>query len=210
MWWALSFSVWLSLRMVISRPIHGTANVPGSSGNPLQPQGAGSFWHSEMTCPRRHTRLQSKIVYWERGALRGKQEGTQETFPGEFHGLYSPWGHRESDTTEQLSLSNSAAYTYYTFPHVSDIIWYLSFSAWLTLPSMMKWSEVKSLSRVWFFATPWTVTRQAPPSKGFSRQDYWSGLPFPSPGDLPDPGSEPRSPELQADCFNLWAMIISH
>ena len=42
-------------------------------------------------------------------------------------------------------------------------------------------SKVKSLSRVWFFATPWTVAYQAPPSMGFSRQEYWSGLPFPSP-----------------------------
>ena len=55
-------------------------------------------------------------------------------------------------------------------------------------------SEVKSLSRVRLFATPWTVAYQAPPSMGFSRQEYWSGLPFPSPGDLPDPGIEPRSP----------------
>ena len=46
-------------------------------------------------------------------------------------------------------------------------------------------SEVKSLSRVWLFATPWTVAYQAPPSMGFSRQECWSGLPFPSPGDLP-------------------------
>ena len=46
---------------------------------------------------------------------------------------------------------------------------------------------------------PWTVAYQAPPSMGFSRQAYWSGLPFPSPGDLPDPGIELGSPELQAD-----------
>ena len=45
----------------------------------------------------------------------------------------------------------------------------------------------------------WTVAHQAPPSTGFSRQEYWSGLPFPSPGDLPYPGIEPRSPTLQAD-----------
>ena len=54
-------------------------------------------------------------------------------------------------------------------------------------------SEVKSLSRVRLFATPWTVAYQAPPSMGFSRQEYWSGLPFPSPGDLPNPGIEPWS-----------------
>ena len=50
-------------------------------------------------------------------------------------------------------------------------------------------------------ATPWTVAYQAPPSMEFSRQEYWSGLPFPSPGDLPDPGMEPRSPTLQADAL---------
>ena len=48
-------------------------------------------------------------------------------------------------------------------------------------------------------ATPWTVAHQAPLYMGFSRQEYWSGLPFPSPGDLPNPGTEPRSPALQAD-----------
>ena len=54
--------------------------------------------------------------------------------------------------------------------------------------------------------TPWTVARQAPLSTGFSRQEYWSGLPFPSPGDLPDPGIEPRSSALQADSLptELW------
>jgi len=59
--------------------------------------------------------------------------------------------------------------------------------------------KVKSLSCVRLSATPWTVAYQAPPSIGFCRQEYWSGLPFPSPGDLPDPGMEPRSPALQAD-----------
>ena len=62
-------------------------------------------------------------------------------------------------------------------------------------------SEVKLLSRVRLFATPWTVAHQAPLSVGFSRQEYWSGLPFPSPGDLPNPGIEPRSPALQADAL---------
>jgi len=59
--------------------------------------------------------------------------------------------------------------------------------------------KVKSLSRVRLFATPWTVAYQASLSMGFSRQEYWSGLPFPSPGDLPDPGIEPGSPTLEAD-----------
>ena len=65
----------------------------------------------------------------------------------------------------------------------------------------VKWSEVKLLSRVQLFATPWTVACQAPPSLGFSRQEYCSGLLFPSPGDLPDPGIEPGSPTLEADAL---------
>ena len=60
-------------------------------------------------------------------------------------------------------------------------------------------SEVKSLSHVQLFATLWTVVHQAPSTMGFSRQEYWSGLPFPMSGDLPNPGIEPRSPTLQAD-----------
>ena len=61
--------------------------------------------------------------------------------------------------------------------------------------------KVKSLSRVQLFVTPWTVAHQAPSSMGFSRQEYWSGLPFPSPGDLPDPGIKPGSPAFQADAL---------
>ena len=56
--------------------------------------------------------------------------------------------------------------------------------------------KVKLLSHVQLFATLWTVAYQAPQSMGFSRQEYWSGLPFPSPGDLPIPGIEPGSPAL--------------
>ena len=61
--------------------------------------------------------------------------------------------------------------------------------------------KVNSLSHVRLFATPWTVAYQALSSMGFSRQECWSGLPFPSPGDLPDPGIKPGSPSLQADAL---------
>ena len=61
--------------------------------------------------------------------------------------------------------------------------------------------KVKSLSRIRLFAIPWTIVYQASLSMGFSRQEYWSGLPFPSPGDFPDPGIKPRSPALQADAL---------
>ena len=62
--------------------------------------------------------------------------------------------------------------------------------------------------RVRLCVTPWTAARQAPLPMGFSRQEYWSALQFPSPEDLPDPGIKPRSPALWAEagrCFNLWA-----
>ena len=65
----------------------------------------------------------------------------------------------------------------------------------------MKKVKVKSLNCVQLFVTPQTVAYEAPPSMGFSRQEYWSGLPFPSTGDLPDPGIEPGSPALQADAL---------
>ena len=58
----------------------------------------------------------------------------------------------------------------------------------------MKW-----LSHVRLFPNPWTIAYQAPPSMDFSRQEYWNGFPFPSPGDLPYPGIKPGSPTLQAD-----------
>ena len=77
-----------------------------------------------------------------------------------------------------------------------------------------------SLSRVRLFVTWWTVAHEAPPSMGCPRQEYWSGLPFPSPGDLPRPGIKPRSPALQADslqselpgksCFLNWDTINTY
>jgi len=60
---------------------------------------------------------------------------------------------------------------------------------------------VQSVSHVWLFVTPWIVARQAPLSIGFSRQEYWSGLPFPSQGDLPRSGIEPTSPSLAGGFF---------
>ena len=78
-----------------------------------------------------------------------------------------------------------------------------------TLKSILQQlSSVQSLSHVRLFVTLWTVAHQAPPSMEFSRQEYWSGLPFPSPGDLSNPGIEPRSPTLQADALTSEPPIL--
>ena len=71
--------------------------------------------------------------------------------------------------------------------------------SFITDPMEIYQASTQSLSHVQLFATPWTSACQAPLSMGFSRQEYWNGLPFPPPGDLPDPGIEPGSPALQAD-----------
>ena len=70
--------------------------------------------------------------------------------------------------------------------------------------------KVKLLSRVRLFATPWTVAYQAPLSMWFSRKEYWSGLPFPSPGDIPDPGIEPRSPPCRQMLYPLSLQEDAH
>ena len=89
--------------------------------------------------------------------------------------------------------------------HVNDLT-RPSRTTQVNIPPLVK---VKSLSRVQLFATPRTVAYQAPPSMGFSRPECWSGLPFPSPGDLPDPGIEPRSPALRRR-FTVWATREAH
>ena len=74
-----------------------------------------------------------------------------------------------------------------------------------------KEGKVKLLSHVWLFATPWTIAHQAPQSMGFSRQEYWNGLPFPSPEDLPNPGIKPTFPAFQADALQSehWGSFLA-
>ena len=79
---------------------------------------------------------------------------------------------------------------------IASALYSISLIVCLSLEALRNIVIVKLLSRVQLFVTPWTVAYQAPPSMGFSKQVYWSGLPFPSPGDLPNPGIEPRSPAL--------------
>ena len=81
---------------------------------------------------------------------------------------------------------------------------FLLFKTSLFTPELHLLLCVKSFSHVWLLVTPWTVACQAPLSMGFSRQEYWSEFPFPSPGDLPDSGIKPmtlRSPMLAGGFF---------
>ena len=100
----------------------------------------------------------------------------------------------------QNSVSSLTEFAFFNFKFVlfySDMFSYTT--QWLDkikhLKNIVK-VKVRSLSRVQLFATPWTVAYQAIPSVGLSRRECWSGLPFPSPGDIPDPGIEPRSPAV--------------
>ena len=120
---------------------------------------------------------------------RRKWQPTPVFLPGESQGWGSLvvcclWGHTESDTTEQLTLCTVER------NHLSRL-----FNRQSLCPHA-QFSSVQSLSRVRLFAIPWTVVYQTSLSMGFSRQEYWSGVPFPSPGDPRDPGIEPRSPAL--------------
>ena len=83
----------------------------------------------------------------------------------------------------------------------TELNWTESLPKPMISTNVMTSIEVKLISRVWLFVTPWTLSYQAPLSMGFLRQEYWSGLLFPSPGDLPNPGIEPWSPALQADAL---------
>ena len=89
-------------------------------------------------------------------------------------------------------------------------IWILpalhAFCVWVFVCVHVNACMLSRLSCVQLYVTPWTIARQAPLSLGFSRQEYWSGVPFPSPGDLPDPGMESTSPAVpvwQADSLSL-------
>ena len=111
------------------------------------------------------------------------------------YGLYSPWNYPDQNTgVGSLSLLQGIFITQGLNPGLPDcrrILYQLSHKGSL--------KKVKLLSYVQLFATPWNITYQAPSSMGFSRQEYWSVLLFPSPGDLLNPGFEPGSPTLQAD-----------
>ena len=121
------------------------------------------------------------------------------------------WG-QEKGTTEDEMADSHPSLTRWTWVWVNSGSWW-----WTGRPGVLQfmglqrvghdwatklnWTELKSLSSVWLLATPWTVAYQASPSMRFSRQEYWSGLPVPSPGDLPDPGIEPGSPALWAEAL---------
>ena len=130
-------------------------------------------------------------IPWKR-----KWQPTPVFLPGEFRkqrslACYSPQGHKESDATDYISL-----FPVPLFAHLSTVK--CTLFTWLCEASFRSYLRVLAyqLNHIRLFATPWTVAYQVPPSVGFSRQEYWSGLPFSSPGDLPNPGIEPGPPAL--------------
>ena len=113
----------------------------------------------------------------------------------------TPW-----TATHQASLSITNSWSLLKLMSIESVMpsnHLILFHPLLLLPSSFPSIKVKvkSLRVVSDSATPWTVAYQACPSMRFSRQEYWIGLPFPSPGDLPNPGIEPGSPTLEADAL---------
>ena len=101
-----------------------------------------------------------------------------------------------------MQQSDSIIHQIYTYFSGSFLI--ISYYKVLNIiPCAIQWSEVKLLSRVQLFATPWTVAYQAPRPMGFSGQEYWSGLPFPSPGIFPTQGSNPGVPHCRQTLYRL-------
>ena len=119
-------------------------------------------------------------------------------FPGESHGRrslvgYSPWGRKESThwVTKRWKETQASKNILRRNRHVQKGSGRKEKRGWERGREGERKVKVKSLSCVWLFATLWTVAHQPPPPMGFSRKEYWSGLPFLSPGDLPDPGIFP-------------------
>ena len=163
--------------------------LPGKSHGRRSMEGCSPWgrWGSDTT-EWLHFHALEKEMATHSSVLAWRIPGTGQ--PG---GLLSIGSHRVEHDWSDLA----AAYSYYLY-----IIVYLFQEVFILFTcfyfTLIKWKKVKVklLSRVRLFATPWTVAYQAPPSMGFSRQEYWSGLPFSSPGDLPDPGIAPGSPAL--------------
>ena len=122
------------------------------------------------------------------------------------------WGEGD-DSVWQISHLHWAAPLIAWMPMLTLHVWIPSKNAWNNLLCLKsheklasqkkKRKKVKSLSHVRHFVTSGAVAYQGPLSTGFSRQEYWSGLPCPSPGDLPNPGIEPRSPALRQTLYHL-------
>ena len=139
--------------------------------------------------------LQAKILEWvaipfSRGSSQPRSQTQVSHLAG---GFFTSWATREAHGNTQTSDLRM---------FICSPVYHGEKLKTTSCPKTRYWLErEKSLSHVWLFETPWTIAYQAPLSMGFFRQEYWSGLPFPSPGDLPDPEIKPRSPTLQADAL---------
>ena len=171
-------------------------------------------WHSgeESTCQcRRHIRC--RFDPWVRkNPWRRKWHLTPVFLPGKLHGERnlvgdSKLGRKECDTTEHTHTYTMLS-IYNGNPSTVDVVmrgkvssfWKVTLTVMQIIWGMCKRKRVKSLSCVRLLAIPWTVAHQVPLAMKFSRQQYWSGFPFPPPEDLLNPGIKPLFPAL-ADVF---------
>ena len=153
-----------------------------------------------------HGILQARILEWVAFPVsRGSSQPSDRTEVSHKAGGFFPsWSQRKAPKVtkhirnfQTLSFSKKCFQKCYKiFQDVQEESRYLVFLVKCTLVNMYaKWNEVAH--RVQLFANPWTIAYQAPPSMEFSRQEYWSGLPLSSPGDLPTQGSNPGLPHCR-------------
>ena len=193
---------------------------PSTCQNPNYPPGPATvliFAWSLPVCMLNHSVVCSSATLWaiayqaplSMGFSRQEQSNPRLLWLLNYSQILYCWASRKvvvhlSSWMWSLSLLNTGILFVFSYVTLHALLWWILlaslFAFYWAPPSIWK-VKVKSLSCVQLFVTPWTVAYQAPLSMGFPRQEYWSALPFPSPGDLPDPWLDPRSPTLQADAL---------
>ena len=166
------------------------------------------FSQKGVSCPTRIPHL-SQMIACTCGVFLQSPHPASMPFSIKAQLLPGPtWGHRTFINTSYhrilFSLDFHFALFVVPFPHWIDPFFWISCvnDLWW---SLFVWSDVKLLSHIRLFVTPWTIAYQVPPSMGFSRQEYWSRLPFPFPGDLPNPWIEPGVSHMVDRLFTIWA-----
>ena len=174
---------------------------PGASAGPRSAclQTLGKFPFQFIAAPTPHVRLGREIEQWRAGPLPWRLHPRATVVGTSPRANPQPKSDSRAPESVRFNLVAQSCPDSLRPPWTAAQTGFPVHHQLMELTQKVCCQRSQSLSRAGVFATPWTAAHQAPLSVEFSRQEHWSGLPFPSPGDLTDPGVEPRSPALQAD-----------